>query len=141
VLQFSAGRRSSGSVGGALPAVGDVQCSEVALTDAAVVKLAQGCARLKEVWIACSKVGDVALFALAVCAKSLRALQIQRCPKTTHVGVRTVAEHCTFECRACSVIFYSASLAACTIFVNYEDQLRHCHYSPQLLVLMITEHQ
>jgi hypothetical protein len=77
------------------PLLETFQCSEVALTDAAVVNLAQGCARLKVVWIACSKVGDVALFALAVCAKSLQALQIQRCPHVTHVGVRALAEHCT----------------------------------------------
>jgi F-box/leucine-rich repeat protein 2/20 len=77
------------------PLLETFQCSEVALTYAAVVKLAQGCARLKEVWIACSKVGDVALFALAVCAKSLQALQIEHCPHVTHVGVRALAEHCT----------------------------------------------
>jgi hypothetical protein len=71
------------------------QCSEVALTDATVVKLAQGCTLLKEVWISCCEVGDVGLFALAVCAKRLQSLQIQRCPNVTHVGVRALAEHCT----------------------------------------------
>jgi hypothetical protein len=63
------------------------------VTDAAVVKLAEGCPLLESVSIAGCSVSDIGVTALVTRCPRLETLEIIDCSQVTYQGVRAIAEH------------------------------------------------
>jgi hypothetical protein len=64
------------------------------VSDATVVKLAEGCAELRYVYLNRTQVGDAGLIALATHCPKVRELYLYSCPHVTVHGVRALAKHC-----------------------------------------------
>jgi hypothetical protein len=68
-------------------------------TEAAVVKLAEGCSLLREVTFDEIQVGDSGVTALAMHCTKLEALHLPNCSLVTMQGVRALAQHATTQQR------------------------------------------
>jgi hypothetical protein len=76
------------------PLLEGVTCT-LDVSDAAVVKLAEGCRELRYVDLNETQVGDAGLTALSTHCPTLRVLYLQGCRNVTMVGVRVLCERCS----------------------------------------------
>jgi hypothetical protein len=76
------------------PALERILCA-INVSDAAVVKLAEGCAELSYVYLFGTQVGDAGLTALAAHCSKLQALFLFRCPCVTAQAVQRVMAGCS----------------------------------------------